>query len=115
MKKYLLSVLVISLLVFILFCGCFGEEQKTNNEKLIGTWIAEDSDYRMFEFKSDGTCLINIYELEGTYYINDENQLIINQTNPSEVYIYDYTLNYNNDKLTLTEEITGDHHVFRRQ
>lgn len=116
MKKYLFIVIVIFLLISLILCGCFGEgEQKTDSEKLVGTWKAEDSFYRMFKFKSDGTCLITDNENDGTYYINDEGQLVINQTDPSITSIYEYTLNYNNDKLTLTDTETYDIHVYRKQ
>jgi len=69
----------------------------------------------MLKFFSDGTCLINTYELEGTYYINNEGQLVINQTDPSITFIYEYTLNYNNDKLTLRDIETDEFHVYRKQ
>ena len=99
----------------MILCGCFTKEKKTEIDKFIGTWKAEDSFYRMFKFFSDGTCLINDYEKKGTYVINDKGQLVINQTEPSKIYFYDYNFNYNNDKLTLTDIETDEYHVYRKQ
>jgi len=115
-KRYLFIVIVIFLFINLILCGCIGErEQKTDSEKLIGTWKAEDSFYRMYKFFKDGTCLINNYEKKGTYYINNEGQLVINQTEPSVSFIYEYTLNYNNDKLTLRDIKTDDVYIYRKQ
>ena len=115
MKKYSFIVIVVFLIISLVLCGCFGEKEKTDSEKLIGTWKAEDSFYRMYKFSKDGTCLINDYEKKGTYYINNEGQLVINQTDPSITFIYDYALNYNNDKLTLRDIETDEFHIYIKQ
>lgn len=69
----------------------------------------------MYKFFEDGTCLINTYELEGTYHINDEGYLVINQTNPNKNYVFEYKFNYDNDKLTLTDVDSYNRLVFRKQ
>ena len=98
-----------------MLCGCFGEENKTETEKLIGTWEEEESNYRMYKFFADGTCLINTYDLEGTFYINDEGHLVINQTNPAKSYVFEYYINYDNTKLTITDINSEERFVFRKQ
>ena len=115
MKKHLLIAISFFLLLSIVFCGCFQEKPKTDSEKLVGTWVSEDSDFRMYKFFGDGTCLINNYELKGTYYINSKGKLVINQTAPHVSYIYAYSLNADNTKLSLSEDETGDYHTFRKQ
>jgi len=115
MKKYLLLILIFFLMVSVFLCGCFVSEEKTASESLVGTWKDEDSNFRMFQFFEDGTCLITSGELEGTYYINDEDQLVVNQTYNSVTYVYEYSLNINSDKLVLTDVENFDVHVFRKQ
>ena len=96
-KKLPIIVVSILLIGIIGLSGCVIEEDNSEENKIIGTWVDEDSMYRMFKFLSDGTCLINTYELEGTYYLTettifDESQkiLIINQTSPAITYTYTY-------------------------
>jgi len=115
MKKYLLLLVVFFLLISFLLCGCFISEEKTVSDSLVGTWRDEDSNYRMFKFFEDGTCLITSSELEGTFYINAEDQLVVNQTYNSVTYVYEYSLNLNNDRLVLTDVDSFDVHVFIRQ
>lgn len=110
-KKKLLIIGVSILLTCIVgLSGCVSNESNTEEDKIVGTWVDEDSMYRMYQFFPDGTCLINTYELEGTYYLTettvfDESQkiLIINQTNPSITYTYTYRLS-GNTKLILESE-----------
>ena len=99
--KKKLPIIVVSILLIGVIClsGCVIEEDNSEENKIVGTWVDEDSMYRMFKFLSDGTCLINTYELEGTYYLTettvfDETQktLIINQTSPAITYTYTYRL-----------------------
>ena len=103
MKKYLFIVIVIFLLISLILCGCFGEEPKTDSDKLIGSWNADDSFYRSFEFFSNGSCTINGYN-PGTYHINEEGKLVINQTAPFKTDIYEYHFSNNNKKLTLKND-----------
>jgi len=115
MKKCLLLILVFFLFVSIFLSGCLTSEKKSVSDSLVGTWKDEDSSYRMFQFFDDGTCLITSSELEGTYYINDENLLVVNQTENSLSYVYEYSLNTNGDRLVLTDTDTFDVHVFKKQ
>lgn len=114
-KKYSFILLSSFLLFFAFFSGCIMEKPKTDSEKLVGTWISEDSNFRSFKFFSDGTCLINEYELKGTYYINNKGKLIINQTDPKVDYVYTYQLNTDGTKLTISDDETGDYHSFRKK
>ena len=116
MKKHLLILLAIIFLINIVLSGCFLSEKKTDSDYIIGKWVSEDSHYRQFIFKSDGTCLITTSELEGTYYIiHEEKRLVINQTNPSATYVYEYSFSYNKEKLTLTDPDTFDQSEFRKK
>ena len=114
LRKHYMLILILLLVLFFL-SGCFAPEEKTKSEKLIGTWKDEDSDYRMYKFLENGRCLINTYELEGTYYINEEGYLVINQTDPFISTEYEYKFNYNNEKLTLIDTETEYGYVFRKQ
>jgi hypothetical protein len=110
-KKKLLIIGVSILLTCIVgLSGCVSNENNTEEDKIVGTWVDEESMYRMYKFFSDGTCLINTYELEGTYYLTettvfDETRktLIINQTSPAITYTYTY--HFSGDvKLILESE-----------
>jgi len=115
MKKYLPIIVSFFLLISIIISGCFEQKSKTDEEKFVGTWKAEESKYRMFTFNSDGTCLINSYKLKGTYHINSKGQLVINQTNPLEVYVYTYRFKDNDNKLILTDIEDEYPYVFIKQ
>ena len=115
MSKYFFSIIVLIFIFIYIFCGCLAGEQKTDSDILIGTWKSEDSEYKMYKFFEDGTCLINTYELKGTYHINKDGHLVINQTENSITYVYEYSINYNKDKLTLTNIETYEHNVFIKQ
>jgi len=115
MKKITLIIIVSFVVIGVILSGCFQTKKKSKSEKLIGTWISEDSFYRQYTFKKDGICLINNYNLEGTYYINSGGQLVINQSKPYKSDVFDYSFNYNNDKLTLTDIETGVPEVFKKK
>lgn len=110
-KKLPIIVVSILLICIVGLSGCVIEEDNSEENKIVGTWVDEDSMYRMFKFLSDGTCLINTYELEGTYYLTettvfDETQktLIINQTSPALTYTYTY--NFHGDNKLMLESDT---------
>ena len=109
-KKLLLFGVSILLIGVVGLSGCVIEEDNSEENKIVGTWVDEDSMYRMYKFFSNGTCLINTYDLEGTYYLTettvfDESQkiLVINQTSPARTYTYTY--HFSGDaKLILESE-----------
>ncbi len=114
--KQLLLVSILIILLFSFISGCFEEEFKTDRDKLIGTWKAQDSHYRQYVFYKNGTCLITTANLKGTFVVdNNEKKLYINQTSPNVKYIFNYKINYDGTKLTLTNTDNYDSHVYRKQ
>lgn len=108
MLKKSFSIIIFLLFLTTIFSGCFEEEYKTEEDKFIGRWKAEEEKGykdRAFQFFKNGTCYIMTYKLKGTYHINKaENILIVNQSSPKDQYVYSYSFNYNYDKLTLTNQ-----------
>lgn len=115
MKKYLIILTSFFLFLCLMFCGCFQQTAETDSEKIIGTWIAEESNFRMYKFFKNGTCLINDYEAKGTYYIKNDETVVINQTSPSVSYVYKYYINPDGTKLVLSNDEAGDYYTFRRK
>jgi len=112
-KKIALIIVVLFSISFI--PGCI-ETENANVNKFVGTWKAEESTYRMYKFFDNGTCLINTYNLEGTYSYNESERLLyINQTDPYAAYVYTYFFSGDYKKLTLRNEDLGEAFIFRKQ
>jgi hypothetical protein len=100
MKKQLLIVGIILVLLTVGLCGC--NEIKTNEEKVLGTWVADMSGMEgaaVFNFFSNGTCSISgVTTSWGTYVITDETLAIEvgGNTNP-----FEYSFSDKNKKLSL--------------
>ena len=120
------SVIVGLALVFlsIILCGCIST--KTNEEKILGSWITErtvgQEDTAVFNFFPNGTFSLEIivHELNGnfttyvvweTYTITDEKLVMILG---GETEILEYSFSDNDNILTLIEDI-GESTVLVRQ
>jgi len=104
MKKGIL-VLIISIFVVNVLCGCINENKKTNaidiKTKFVGKW---NSDSESITFYSDGTYVST--NSNGTFELKDDKLLLQDQVN-SEAYEFTYSFSNNDNTLTLTNLADG--------
>ncbi len=109
MKK-IISVLVAVLIVAISLSGCAEVNEKLNEKLIIGTWTAQNNVLGVvteskYTFNEDGTGSMSTVlgiEIAITYTIT-EDALTINTDTPGFQMNYNYTYEFSDGNLTLTD------------
>ena len=113
MKKQIVILGIIVILIFVGFSGCFGNENKSEEDKFVGTWNHGTLPTgRPLIFKSNGNC--NFLGEQAMWEVKDE-KLVVNYTNFENEIIFDYEFLDDNKVLILTETISGQVDDYKKQ
>jgi len=113
MKKQIVIIGIVSLLIFVGFSGCLGNDSDNELNKFVGTWLHGTLQTGgTIIFSSDGNCNykndLGIWEIKG-------GKLVINLTERNIILTFNYVFRENNKILELTNLEDGHVDDYKKQ
>ncbi len=113
MQKKIMILGIAILFVIIGFCGCFGNDSKSEENKFVGTWIHGTlTGGRPIIFSSNGNC--DYLGDQAKWEIKD-GKLVVNLTVINMELIFNYKFLDDNKILELTELGSGQVQDYKKQ
>jgi hypothetical protein len=113
MQKKIMILGIAILFIVVGFCGCFGNDSKSEENKFVGTWIPGTlTEGRSIIFSSNGNC--DYLGDQAKWEIKD-GKLVVNLTAINNELIFDYKFLDDNKTLELTELESGRVYDYKKQ